>query len=185
MKTANDSRMERDHFLGLLSSDPLVRDRFAQEYRLITLKAVRAAGRRFRASEADIEDAVGEVFVALLKEGGRVVQGFRGESAFSTWLMVIAHRIAVKEFARRIRHERAMLECRPKRPHDHPDTDILLLLAQLSDRDRRVLILFHIEEADYKEISVKLCIPSAQVGMVLLRARKALAQILQKSWEGG
>lgn len=154
-------------------------ERFVADYRRLVYKAVHSAARRFRANEADVDDAVGQVWVELMQDRARVLRSFRGTSAFTTWLTVISYRVAIREFARRAR-QREVDETHPPafvRPADH---DVLEHLEKLPRQDRRALALFHIEEASYREISSQLRIPLNQVGMVLLRAREKLAAILRK-----
>src|SRR6476619_8466863 len=79
-------------------------DRFARDYRLVVLKAVHTAARRFRMGEADVEDAASQVFIELFQDEGRALRAYRGESALTTWLTVVAYRIATREFVRQIRH---------------------------------------------------------------------------------
>ena len=156
-------------------------DRFAREHRLVVLKAVNAAARRFGATEADCDDAAGEVFVELLKDDAKALRAYRGESAFTTWLTVIAHRVAVREFARRRPSPLPLDAGIPAVSEGRRGTESnpLAELEQLPERERRALVLFHVEEASYHEIAAKLGIPSSQVGMVLLRAREALAKLLK------
>ena len=148
-------------------------DRFAREHRLVVLKAVHAAARKFRTTEADVEDAVSEVFVELLKDDSKALRAYKGEAAFTTFLTVIAYRVACREFARRVPKPP------PRLPAPPSDPEVLAQLEKLPERDRRALVLFHIEECSYHEIALKLGIPANQVGMVLLRAREALAKILK------
>jgi RNA polymerase sigma factor (sigma-70 family) len=51
-------------------------------------------------------------------------------------------------------------------------------MEKLPDQDRRALVLFHIEDASYREIADQLSLPLNQVGMVLLRAREKLGRLL-------
>ena len=167
----------------LLSGGRDAWDRFAREYRRVVLKAVHVAGRRFRATEADIEDAAGQVFVELMEDNARVLRGFRGNSAFTTWLSVVAYRVATREFVRRVR-AREVDATRPPPTSRPADADVLEHLGRLPAADRRVLVLFHLHDASYREISDHLEIPVNQVGMVLLRAREKLAAILKKATRG-
>ncbi len=153
---------------------------FVREYRLIAFKAASTAARRFGASSSDVEDAVSELFVELLKDDKKVLRAYRGESAFTTWLTVVAYRVAIREFSKRARAKqvdgaRSPVEQRGGGP------EVLSELAKLPERERRALVLFHVEEASYQEIASRLGIPANQVGMVLLRAREALARILAGS----
>src|SRR5436190_20798893 len=87
----------------LLSGGREAWDRFARDYRLVVLKAVHTAARRFHAGEADVEDAASQVFIELYQDDGKALRAYRGESALTTWLTVVAYRIATREFVRRIR----------------------------------------------------------------------------------
>ena len=149
------------------------------EHRLVILKAVNVAARRFGAGPDDVEDAAGEVVVELLRDDARALKAYRGDSAFTTWLTVVSHRIACREFAKRLR-ARQVEASKPVVALPSRDVEILAELEKLPERERRALVLFHIEEATYQEIASKLAIPANQVGMVLLRAREALAAILKK-----
>jgi len=161
----------------LLSGGRDAWDRFAREYRLVVLKAVHTAARRFRAVEADVEDAANQVFVELLQDGGRALRAYRGDSALTTWLTVVAYRVAAREFARRVR-VRVPDAPRSVPPAPVPEEDLLQRMTELPEMDRRALVLFHVHEASYREIAGRLGIPLNQVGMVLLRAREKLARLV-------
>ena len=153
-------------------------DRFAREYRLVVLKAVHTAARRFRAGEADVEDAASQVFIELFQNDGRALRAYRGESALTTWLTVVAYRIATREFVRMVRAR----EVEASKPNALPverDAEVLEFLERLPELDRRALVMFHVEDRSYKEIADQLGIPQNQVGMVLLRAREKLARVIK------
>ena len=152
-------------------------DRFAREYRLVVLKAVHTAARRFRAGEADVEDAASQVFFELIQNDGRTLRAYRGDSALTTWLTVVAYRIATREFVRRIR-AREVEAAKPVALPPVRDQEVFEILERLPDLDRRALVMFHIDDCSYREISEQLGIPQNQVGMVLLRAREKLAKVL-------
>jgi RNA polymerase sigma-70 factor (ECF subfamily) len=154
-------------------------DGFVRDTRLVVLKAVNTAARRFGARADDVEDAANQVYVELLEGDSKVLRAYRGESALTTWLTVIAYRVASREFARQRRQRPAEIE-EPSETPKPPDGEILERLTRLPDQDRRALVLFHVHDASYKEISVRLAIPLSQVGMVLLRAREKLARLLQR-----
>lgn len=161
---------------GLLEDRREAGERFVRDYRLLVFKAVHAAARRFGAGADDVEDAVQQVFVELFADEARVLKSFAGRSTFAHWLTVVAYRIAVREFGRRGR-ERGLEEegVAPARPSD---PEILERVSRLPERERRALLLFHVEGQGYREISRVLGIPLEQVGMVLLRARERLAGML-------
>lgn len=164
----------------LLSGGREAWDRFARDYRLVVLKAVHTAARRFRAGEADVEDAASQVFVELMQDGARALRAYRGESALTTWLTVVAYRVATREFARALR-ARAAGAGPAAVPAPEPGGEILERLQELPEQDRRALVLFHVHDATYREISERLAIPLNQVGMVLLRAREKLARLLHSA----
>ena len=169
-----------DVIRDLLSGGPGAWDRFVQNHRLVVFKAVHAAAYRFRATAADVEDAAGQVFLELLENDAKLLRSFEGKSALTTWLSVIAYRTAAREFSRRVRAR----EVETSRPAARPrprETDVLEQMEKLPGQDRRALVLFHIEDASYREIADRLGIPVNQVGMVLLRAREKLAKILDSS----
>lgn len=153
-------------------------DRFARDYRLVVLKAVHTAARRFRASEADVEDAASQVFIELFQDDGRALRAYRGESALTTWLTVVAYRIATREFVRQVR-TREVEAAKPVASAPERDAEVLEYLERLPETDRRALVMFHVDDRSYKEISDQLGIPLNQVGMVLLRAREKLARVLK------
>lgn len=163
----------------LLSGGSESWEAFAREHRLVVLKAVHTVGRKFGASADDVEDAAAQVFVELLDHDARVLRSFKGESQFTTWLTVVAYRVAGREFGRRVRLRQVELAAPAAEPAGPPrDREVLDQLRKLPEQDRRALVLFHIEEASYKEIAARLEIPLNQVGMVLLRAREKLARFV-------
>lgn len=167
----------RDAVRELLAGGRPAWDRFAREYRLVVLKAVHTAARRFRAGEADVEDAASQVFMELFQGDGRALRAYRGESALSTWLTVVAYRIATREFVRQAR-AREVEASKPAPVAAPRDAEVLEFLERLPELDRRALVMFHVDDRSYKEIADQLGIPLNQVGMVLLRAREKLARIL-------
>ena len=168
----------RDAVRELLSGGREAWDRFARDYRLVVLKAVHTAARRFRAGEADVEDAASQVFIELFQDDGRALRAYRGDSAITTWLTVVAYRIATREFVRRIR-AREVEAAKPAPSAVERDAEVLEYLERLPELDRRALVMFHVDDRSYKEIADQLGIPLNQVGMVLLRAREKLAKVLK------
>jgi len=161
----------------LLGGGREVWDRFARDYRLLIFKAAHSAARRFRAGAADVEDAVHQVFVELLDDGAKILRSYGGRSTFTHWLTVVAYRIAAREFARRSRERPLEADAEADRPPP-ADPDALAQLSRLPERERRALVLFHVEGRSYREVARTLAVPLNQVGMVLLRAREQLAKIL-------
>jgi RNA polymerase sigma-70 factor, ECF subfamily len=168
----------REAVRELLAGGRQAWDRFARDYRLVVLKAVHTAARRFRAGEADVEDAASQVFIELFQDDGRALKAYRGDSALTTWLTVVAYRIATREFVRRLR-AREVEAAKPAPAPAERDAEVLEYLGRLPELDRRALVMFHVDDRSYKEIADQLGIPLNQVGMVLLRAREKLAKVLR------
>jgi RNA polymerase sigma-70 factor (ECF subfamily) len=168
----------RESVRELLSGGREAWERFARDYRLIVLKAVHTAARRFRAREADVEDAASQVFIELFQDDGRALKAYRGESALTTWLTVVAYRIATREFVRQIRAREVEASKPPVEPLAR-DPEVLEFLERLPELDRRALVMFHVDDRSYKEIAEQLGVPTNQVGMVLLRAREKLGRLLK------
>ncbi|HZE98146.1 MAG TPA: sigma-70 family RNA polymerase sigma factor [Planctomycetota bacterium] len=173
---------DRDAVRELLAGGRSAWDRFARDTRLVVLKAVHTAARRFRASEADVEDAASQVFIELFQDDAKAIRAYRGESALTTWLTVVAYRIATREFVRHIR-AREVEAAKPVPVPVERDREVLETLEKLPELDRRALVMFHVDDCSYKEISDQLSVPLNQVGMVLLRAREKLAKVLKPSAE--
>ena len=80
---------DREVIRELLAGGPEAWDRFVRDHRRVVFKAVHAAAFRFRATAADVDDAAGQVFLELLEDDAKLLRGFQGKSALTTWLSVI------------------------------------------------------------------------------------------------
>src|SRR5258706_5386982 len=168
----------REAVRELLAGGRQAWDRFARDYGLVVLKAVHTAARGFGGGEADVEDAASQVFIELFQGEGRALRAYRGESALTTWLTVVAYRIATREFVRQVR-TREVEAAKPVASPPERDAEVLEYLERLPELDRRALVMFHVDDRSYREIADQLGIPQNQVGMVLLRAREKLARVLK------
>ena len=140
---------------------------------------------------ADVEDLTQEVFVLV----NRRLREFRGESRLSTWLFSITAKIVANDRRRRrIRRwwtrfaphavERAVsatdtpleeLERRERR------TQFYRALDALNERQRRVLILFELEEMPVAEIATLTGLRPGNVRVLLHRARGAFLKRMTES----
>lgn len=135
----------------------------------------------------DTDDLCAEVFVALLNNDFAVLRNFRGESSLSTYLTVVARRVAVKEISRRRKAE-AMGHVAAHQSslgtdngRSHVDSieeaeEIRQLLKQLPPQEARIVELFYLEGRSYQAISAELGIPQNSIGPTLTRAREQMAQ---------
>jgi RNA polymerase sigma-70 factor, ECF subfamily len=143
-----------------------------------------------RTSQADVDDLVQQVFIAVHKDVSR----FRGESQVTTWLYGIASRTVLMHFRsgrRRARameafaeETRAMEEAVPsaeigfakKQELEH----VWRALEKVRPKKRIVFILHEVEGLSGKEIAAALEINEATVWTRLFHARRELVAALRK-----
>jgi RNA polymerase sigma-70 factor (ECF subfamily) len=142
----------------------------------------------------DANDVASDTFVRIFNSIGK----FRGDSAFSTWLYRIVTNVYLDNRKRRLAHPHTSLEeylemeegslaRQIEDPSPGPQIDVeqqerysILQEAidQLPDFQRIIVVLYHIQELPYEEISEILHMPLGTVKSRLNRARRALKEIL-------
>jgi RNA polymerase sigma-70 factor (ECF subfamily) len=150
---------------------------FEELYRLhhrrvyaLALRMIREPGRA--------EELTQDTFV----EAWRALPGFRGESAFSTWLHGVAARVILKQMRtdRRWeeRHEAAYVA---EVQRAMPETTLSLerAIASLPDGARAVLVLHDVEGYKYEEIARLLGVALGTVKAQLHRARRLVMEALE------
>jgi RNA polymerase sigma-70 factor (ECF subfamily) len=135
--------------------------------------------RHLTRSRADAEDAMQEVFVALL----RALPTFRGESSLGTFIHRIAMRVAIKHRQRSLRHHQLRVETPnaigPESVEAKEEQRRLWeAMEQLSLEHRTVLALFAVDGLSHREIATILGIPEGTVWSRLHLARKRLTAAL-------
>ena len=140
-------------------------------------------------SVADAEDICQDVFIKVYKN----IRGFDTTLSFSSWIYRIAHNEA-RSFYRKHK-KREQTYSLDDTDYDQLASDLqtdglvidaerrevlTLVLGDLKEEYREVLILNFLEEKSYTEISDILKKPVGSVGTLLHRAKKQLKQILQK-----
>ncbi|MFO0725072.1 MAG: RNA polymerase sigma factor [Myxococcota bacterium] len=142
------------------------------------------------ASEADVDDLVQQVFVAVHRDLPR----FRRQSAVTTWLYGIASRTVLMHFRSGRRRARAMeafteaarLETAPPRDPaarmilDEELRAVWRGLAAMSPKKRVVFVLAEVEGLSGREIAEALDIKEATVWSRLFHARQELAEHLKR-----
>jgi RNA polymerase sigma-70 factor (ECF subfamily) len=151
---------------------------YAEHAATVARWAARLAG-----PSADVEDITQEVFVVV----SRRLPEFRGQSRMSTWLFGITAKVAANERRRRKLRQwwfrlvpgvgedapaggegsLAELEKRERRVLFHRALD------RLSERHRRALVLFELEELSIDEVAAHLELKAGNVRVLLHRARAA------------
>jgi len=145
--------------------------------------------RRVLPTREDAEDAAMDVFVKLRS---KLVQ-YDPERPFTAWLYKVAANHCWDVLRRRKIRQNLETEEVDSLPLEHPDpgqldwmitqqtgSGVRQALARLSDRSRMALVLRYYAEMSYDEIADALGLRRAFVGVVLLRARHELREVLAK-----
>jgi RNA polymerase sigma-70 factor, ECF subfamily len=147
---------------------------------------IKRYARKFLSSTEDIEDIVQEIFIKTYSN----IKSFDLTRKFSSWLYRIAH----NEFINLLRKKEKtpLLFFDPDTLFPHPisseKTDsnasneeiksaINNCLEKISSKYREPLILYYLEEMNYKEISDIIHIPVSTVGIRLKRGKEILKSI--------
>ena len=155
---------------------------------------------RMIGSRPEAEDIAQEVFVTVFK----TIDGFRGESKFSTWLLRIAAnqcKNRIKYLARRPAGASAFDDAAesagesglPAPAQGHIDAPDVLMeaaemesltqtaIAALDEEHRLLIILRDVEELSYQEIGEITGLPEGTIKSRLHRARMAIKEHLDKN----
>ncbi|MFN6972297.1 MAG: RNA polymerase sigma factor [Rheinheimera sp.] len=127
---------------------------------------------RLLADRAQAEDACQDAFVRIWQQ----LPGFRGDSAFSTWLHTIASRSAVDLF-RKNKVSRLNLDVEVPDiafEQNHPDPQLEQAILRLPDQARAVFVLFALEGYQHQEIGELLGIAEGSSKAQYHRARQLL-----------
>jgi RNA polymerase sigma-70 factor (ECF subfamily) len=139
----------------------------------------------------DVDDAVHEVFLVV----GKRLPEFRGDAKITTWLYRITERVVLKarrrERVRRwldvVRRNDVQQSLAPARPSPVEELErrqsrevVYAVLERLSEKYRRVLVLFELEELSGEEIAALTGIKLATVWVHLHRARALFLAEMQR-----
>jgi len=141
--------------------------------------------RNLLGTKSDAEDAVQETFLKVQ----RSIASFRGHASFVTWtfriLVNTCHdlrrsRMRRKEIVPEEREERAM-PAEPRAPGGHPSLKLALerAIAQLTQHQRDVFLLYEVEGFRHAEIAEMLEISETASKNTLFQAKKNLRQVLE------
>lgn len=136
-----------------------------------------------------IDDVTAEVFASLLARDAAALRCFRCQSSLSTYLAVIATRIARRSIARLVRNDHGqsekLEEIDPRTSDADPESlligreerdRLLILVDRLPKRQKELVVAFYREEQTYAEISHRFDIPIGSIGTTLRRAEQKLRQ---------
>jgi RNA polymerase sigma-70 factor (ECF subfamily) len=140
-----------------------------------------------------VEDLAQEVFLRLY----RGLDNFRGEARLTTWLYRITLNVAQDEWKRRKKEQAHTSFDDPEAgwaeriPGNDGDAEQILsqrqamadvnnALAELSEAERAVIVMFHQEECTYEQIALVLKLPLNTVRTHLHRGRRKLKEKLKE-----
>jgi RNA polymerase sigma factor (sigma-70 family) len=141
----------------------------------------------------DLEDTVHEVFTIACAR----LHSFRGDSTVATWLFGITDKV-VRHRRRKERWWRWLAgsadETAGHMPAPGPDPlnaaeqrqtaqDVYRVLDQLADSDRRILILFELEELSADEVGELLDIKPANARLRLHRAKARFLRVYERAFK--
>jgi RNA polymerase sigma-70 factor (ECF subfamily) len=149
---------------------------------------------RFVGRSDDAQDIAQEVFLRVF----RGLDGFKGESKFSTWLYRITWNLCADWLRRNRRPDRrvAGMEEADSLPDGRTDLEEGFLeeeqrealrraLDTLDEKYRSVVVLHYYQKLSYDQIAEILDMPVKTVETRLYRARKTLRESLEGSGRGG
>lgn len=147
---------------------------------------------RMLSNHEDAEEALAEVFVKVW----RAAAGFKGDSKFTTWLFRIASNTARDVLRSRMTKREVSIEDvvineldaveRSGSKAGDPEARAILsdekmrlmqAMQGLSEEDRLLVTLYHIQEMDYEEIAQVANVPLSNLKVKLFRARQRLKKL--------
>jgi RNA polymerase sigma-70 factor (ECF subfamily) len=156
------------------------RDAFADLVRRHERRVYNVAYRMLGRPE-DAVDAVQDVFLACLRK----LPGFRGESAFTTWLYRVTVNVCYDTLRKRKREEPPGEELPETPVPDGTDAaaaavDVHRALARVPEEFRAVLVLHDLQGQPYEAVARILGAPLGTVKSRLHRGRVLLARLLRE-----
>lgn len=171
----------------LLARDGEAWREFVVRYERLILARVLATAQECRASlqQTDADDLVSEVFSTLLAREMASLRRFEGRSKLSTWLTVVARRVALKSM--RPERERPLHEPARTAKEDvvrdvvaaEESTRLKDGMDELVERDRALLRMIYEDGLSHREVARRLNVSANSIGPLLQRARKRLRDRLE------
>ncbi|GMU93973.1 MAG: RNA polymerase sigma24 factor [Candidatus Hydrogenedentota bacterium] len=138
---------------------------------------------RFMRDNSLAQDMAQEAFLKAF----RLLDGFRGDCSFSTWLYRVTCSVCLTELSRRKR--RGEVELTPvhanevaTQPEEASDTPELIrrCVTRLPERYAMIVTLYYLQEVSYEEIAEIMNIPMGTLKTWMHRARRQLRKIVEK-----
>lgn len=143
---------------------------------------------RFGVREADLDDAVQEVFVVVFQR----LAEFDGRAKVTTWLFAIAQRVAMAARRRAASRREVDADALPE-PPSGPESDpehaatqrearrrLAAILDEIEPEKRAVFVMFEIEGLECEAIAEMIGVPVGTVYSRLHHARRAFERALTR-----
>lgn len=134
---------------------------------------------RLVGNAATADDLLQKTFFRFLRSNPTLA----GEEHMRRYIFRTATNLALDHFRESKREKEKSLEPAPSVIHDERHElrhDMMRMFGELKPRERALLWLAHVEEADHDEIGEALGLKSKSVRVLLFRARKKLADVLKR-----
>jgi RNA polymerase sigma-70 factor (ECF subfamily) len=174
---------EAELIQSVIKGDTYAHRRFVKQYERLVFYVIN----KLIDNEEDVQDLAQEVFIKVFKN----LPKFKAESKLSTWIGQIAYRESVNYLKKRKRFNDYSLadftinqltenSQNPESKSISNDIGALVrkAVAQLPERYRHVIVLYHLDEFSYQEISEITEMPEGTVKSYIFRGRKILKDYL-------
>lgn len=138
---------------------------------------------RFMRDSALAEDMAQESFLKAY----RLLKGFRGDCAFSTWMYRVTCSVCLTELNRRKRRNAVQQELQhetpvAEEPVENPDMPEMIrrCVKRLPDRYVQIITLYYLKGVSYEEIAQVMNIPMGTLKTWMFRARKQLRGVVEQ-----
>jgi RNA polymerase sigma-70 factor, ECF subfamily len=179
------SEIDRSLIERCLARDPSGWKEFVDRYLRLFQHVVQhsAQCRSVVLQPGDMDDLCAEIFLAVISDDFGLLRKFRGESSLSSYLVVIARRVAVKVMSRQkmaeaFGHVRASgnVDAEASSETGRIDREDLVsqMISGLPRSEAEVVRRFHLQGQSYNQISSELGLPMNSIGPTLTRARERL-----------
>ncbi|HYK05388.1 MAG TPA: RNA polymerase sigma factor [Thermoanaerobaculia bacterium] len=134
---------------------------------------------RMTGDAATADDLLQKAFFRFI----RANPALAGEEHMRRWMFRTATNLALDHFRETKRERSQEVETPRQQPAEARELlrhDMMKTFAELKPRERALLWLAHVEEADHEDISEALGVKAKSVKVLLFRARKRLGELLTK-----
>ncbi len=131
------------------------------------------------------DDLVAEVMLAIVDKEYRTLRRFRGQSTLSTYLVVVARRVALRALAKQVISAQPVSSAAAQSAeageddslHIENDEEVHAMLDKLPGEQATVIRMYHLEHRNYGEIGKSLGISENSVGPLLSKARARMKEL--------